>query len=142
MLANLANLADCAYRALILCVILRAVESTLLIASSTIYRRMASGADLELRELVELNLHSIVRITLALRFCLFGLNIGLACCRRLSEGEAYALYDLGCSAVCQYPVGKAEGGVVVLASQGQVHGIEQGQLTVWNLNLRNSEIRR
>jgi hypothetical protein len=73
VLANLAHLAHLAYHALVLGVVLGAVESALLVRGSAVDGRKAGGADLKLGELVELNLDRVVGIPLALRLGLLGL---------------------------------------------------------------------
>lgn len=73
MLANLTYFTNSADSALVLGVILRAIEGTLLICSTAIDRGMAGCAHIELGELVELNFNSIVGIALALSLGLLGL---------------------------------------------------------------------
>ena len=73
MLSNLANLADRAHRTLVLAVVLGPVKGALLVRGATVNGSEAGRADLELGELVELNLHSVVRVALALRLGSLGL---------------------------------------------------------------------
>ncbi len=74
MLADLAYFAHLAHAALVLGVVLGAVEGALLKRSTAVDGRVASRADLELGKLVELDLYGVVRIALALRLCFFGLR--------------------------------------------------------------------
>ena len=73
MLADLADAADDAYGALVLGVVLGAVEGALLKRRAAVDGRVARRAHLELRELVVLDLHRVVRVALALRLGLLGL---------------------------------------------------------------------
>ena len=107
VLADLTHSAHSAHRPLVLCVILGSVKSALLEAGAAVDWCVAGGADFKLGELVKLNLDRVMGVALALRLCLLG-----------------TIQDLARTAVSQYPVGKAEGRVVVFASHGEVHGIE------------------
>ena len=73
MLSNLANLADRAYRTLVPGVVLGPVKRALLVRGAAVDGREAGRADLELGKLVELNLHGVVRVALALRLGFLGL---------------------------------------------------------------------
>lgn len=77
MLSNLANLADRAHRALVLGVVLGSVKRALLVRGAAVDGREAGSADLELGKLVELNLHGVVGVTLALRLGSLGLCFGI-----------------------------------------------------------------
>ena len=73
MLADLADAADDTHGALVLGVVLGAIEGALLERRAAVDRRVARRAYLELRELVVLDLHRVVRVALALRLGLLGL---------------------------------------------------------------------
>jgi len=94
VLANLADLADCAYRALVLCMVLGAVKCAFLVAGTAINRRVAGRADLKLRELVKLNLHRVVRITLTLSLRFLCLDRKLALCDKTDKFGREMTYAL------------------------------------------------
>lgn len=73
MLSDLANLADCAHRALVLGVVLGSVKCALLVRGTAVDGREAGSADLKLGKLIELDLHGVVRVALALRLGSLGL---------------------------------------------------------------------
>lgn len=73
MLSNLADLANHAYRSLVLGVVLGAVKCTLLKRCAAVDGRVARRADLEFGELVKLDLYGVMRIPLALSFGLLSL---------------------------------------------------------------------
>lgn len=73
MLPYLAHLAHSAYGAFILGVVLGAVKGALLVGSAAVDGRVAGGADLELGKLIELDLHRVMWVALALRLGLLGL---------------------------------------------------------------------
>lgn len=74
MLANLANLAHPTDGALVLGVILGSIECTLLVAGAAVNGCVASCAHVKLGELVELDLHGVVRVALALSLGSLGLG--------------------------------------------------------------------
>ena len=73
MLPDLANIAHYTHRALVLGVVLGPVECTFLERCPAVDWRVAGCADLELGELVELDLHRVVRVPLALSLGLLSL---------------------------------------------------------------------
>jgi hypothetical protein len=78
VLANFADLADCADGALELGVVLAAVEGARLKARAAVDGRVAGGTDFELGKLVELDLDGVVGVALALRLdllCLFCVSV-------------------------------------------------------------------
>ena len=79
VLANLTDAANPANRALILCVILGTINSTLLVRSAAIDWSVAGSTDLELSELIEFNVDSVAGVPFTLGFRPFGL-----CCTRVS----------------------------------------------------------
>lgn len=81
MLSNLADLADLANGSLVLRVVLGTIEGAFLVWSTSIDGAMAGSANVKLRKLIELDFDSVIRITLTLRLCLFGLK----------ESSAYAI---------------------------------------------------
>lgn len=100
VLAHLAHLADGAHGALVLAVVLGPVEGALLVRRAAVDGRVASRADLELSELVELDLNLVVRVSLCKRLGLLGLYIfSLA---QVSEiQQAYIVYDLRSQGSCR-----------------------------------------
>lgn len=75
MLANLTNVAHSANGALVLGVVLGPVERALLVRRPAVDGRVAGRAHIELSELIELDLHGVVGVALALRLGLLGLYI-------------------------------------------------------------------
>lgn len=73
MFSNLADLADRAHRALVLSVVLGSVKRALLVRGAAVDGREAGGADLKLGELIELDLHGVMGVALALRLGSLGL---------------------------------------------------------------------
>jgi hypothetical protein len=73
MLTDLAYLADNAHRALVLGVVLGPIKGALLECRAAVDGRVASRADLELGEVVELDLYCIMGVALALSLSLLGL---------------------------------------------------------------------
>lgn len=73
VLTDLAHLAHDAHCALVLGVVLGPVERALLKRRAAVDGRVAGRADLELGKLVELDLHRVVRVALALGLGLLGL---------------------------------------------------------------------
>jgi len=87
VLAHLAHLADLAHGALVLGMVLGAVKRALLVRSAAVDRGVTGGANFELGELVELDVHRIMRVPLALSLRLAGLLVD-----NISPG-AYSLCD-------------------------------------------------
>src|SRR4051812_1753764 len=56
--------------------------------------------------------------------------------------KTYALQNLCRPAIGQYPVGKAQSRVVVLAAHRQVHGVKQRQLAMGDLDLGDGKVPR
>jgi hypothetical protein len=75
MLANLTHFTYPAHGALILGVVLGAIEGTLLVRSTAVDRRMAGCAYIKLGELVKLNFNGVIRVALALSLGLLGLHV-------------------------------------------------------------------
>ncbi len=84
MLSDLADFANDADGALVLGVVLRPVERTLLVGRAAIDRCMAGRADLELGELVVFDLHRVVWVALALGLGFLGLLGGKSVMNRSS----------------------------------------------------------
>ena len=141
MLADLADLAHHADSTLVLGVVLGSIKRALLERGAAVNRGVAGGADLKLSELVKFDLNRVVRAALALRLGFPRLSHGSARGpQNMGSGSAYVVYDLARASVGQNTVGKAQGRVVVLAPDRQIHGIQQSQLTMRNLDLRDGEV--
>lgn len=82
MLSDFAYLTHRANGTLVLVVVLGAVECTLLVGSPAVDGRVAGCADLKFSELVELNLHRVVGVALALR-------LDLACLWRILSVDCH-----------------------------------------------------
>lgn len=73
MLANLTDLTDSAYGALVLGVVLGSIKCTLLEGGTAVDGCVTGGTDFKLSELIKLDFDGIVRIPFALSLCLLGL---------------------------------------------------------------------
>ena len=78
MLANLADLADRAHRALVLGMVFGPVKGAFLVCRSAVNRCVASSANLKFRKLVELDLYRVMRVALTLRLRFLGLKFNVS----------------------------------------------------------------
>lgn len=120
MFANLANLTHPADSSLVFRVIFGAIERALFVRRAAVNWCKTGSTNLEFSKLIKLNVNGVVRVSLALGFGSSGLAESHSLVRQIlgrhcAVISTYIFYNLCRAPVGNNSVGKAQGGIVVLA---------------------------
>lgn len=132
MLTDLANFANPADSSLVFGMILGTIEGTFFVRCAAVDWCMAGSTNLELRKLIKLDVNGVVRISFALCFgspSLVRLDLSATVnfnLLLLYQRKTHILYDLRGSTVGNNSIGKAQGRIVILVLDSQLHGTEKG----------------